>query len=143
MSQKSCGCPRSLFCDVCLAEALAAQERHDDELTAAVEQGLEDLLELATERYRDDDYALRWIQRLVDRRLREISPPSNRTKARISREVRWKVWKHDDFRCKHCGSRDALSVDHVYPESRGGSSDLDNLQTLCMPCNSRKGARVE
>ena len=31
---------------------------------------------------------------------------------------------------------------HVYPEVRGGSSELDNLQTLCRPCNSIKGAKI-
>lgn len=51
--------------------------------------------------------------------------------------------KRDDFRCKHCGTRDNLSVDHIHPESLGGTLDLDNLQTLCMPCNARKGVRVE
>lgn len=43
--------------------------------------------------------------------------------------------------CAHCGSTDRLTVDHVRPVARGGSNDEANLQCLCRPCNSRKGAR--
>ncbi len=57
----------------------------------------------------------------------------------IPRNVRWAVWKRDDFRCKQCGTRDNLSVDHILAEAKGGTLDMDNLQTLCRPCNSRKG----
>lgn len=35
-----------------------------------------------------------------------------------------------------------LSLDHIHPYSLGGEDTLGNLQTLCRPCNSRKGARV-
>jgi hypothetical protein len=31
-----------------------------------------------------------------------------------------------------------LVVDHIQPESRGGRTVADNLQTLCRACNSRK-----
>jgi 5-methylcytosine-specific restriction endonuclease McrA len=32
------------------------------------------------------------------------------------------------------------SVDHVEAHSRGGSSQIDNLATICAKCNARKGA---
>lgn len=60
----------------------------------------------------------------------------------ISRELRFEVWDRDNFTCQHCGTRRDLSVDHIYPESKGGPTLLDNLQTLCRPCNSRKGSKV-
>ena len=34
-----------------------------------------------------------------------------------------------------------LTVDHVVPQSQGGSDHLDNLQLLCGACNSVKGDR--
>lgn len=34
-----------------------------------------------------------------------------------------------------------LEVDHVQALSRGGTNDLENLQTLCSQCNNRKGPR--
>lgn len=45
-------------------------------------------------------------------------------------------------RCLACGADDVkLTVDHVVPVSRGGSNDIENIQPLCHPCNSRKGTK--
>lgn len=35
-----------------------------------------------------------------------------------------------------------LELDHIIPESRGGSTSSDNLTLACRPCNRKKGARV-
>lgn len=61
-------------------------------------------------------------------------------KAIIPPDIRWEVWERDNFTCRHCGVRRHLSVDHIIAESKGGPMTLDNLQTLCRSCNSRKGA---
>lgn len=63
-------------------------------------------------------------------------------KQRIPRSVQTAVWERDGFRCKTCGVQRELSVDHIHPEIKGGTLDLDNLQTLCRPCNSRKKDRL-
>lgn len=60
-------------------------------------------------------------------------------KQTIPREIRWQVWERDNFTCQKCGSRRYLTVDHIFPESKGGTLDIDNLQTLCRLCNSKKG----
>ena len=64
------------------------------------------------------------------------------TKKPIAKERRWEVWERDNFTCKHCGTRKNLAVDHIRPEVHGGSDELENLQTLCHPCNSRKGKKL-
>jgi hypothetical protein len=61
----------------------------------------------------------------------------------MSAAVRRQVFARDDYACRHCGRRSDLAVDHIFPWSLGGTDDLDNLQTLCRPCNSRKGARTD
>jgi hypothetical protein len=58
----------------------------------------------------------------------------------ITAALRWEIWERDDFRCKRCGARRFLTVDHIHPERHGGTLDPHNLQTLCHPCNSSKGA---
>ena len=59
----------------------------------------------------------------------------------IPPDIRWAVWERDNFTCKHCGSRKNLTIDHIVPESKGGKMTMENAQTLCKSCNSRKGAR--
>lgn len=60
-------------------------------------------------------------------------------KKKISSKIRWAVWERDNFTCQVCGTRKNLSIDHIHPESKGGTLDLSNLQTLCCRCNSLKG----
>ena len=36
---------------------------------------------------------------------------------------------------------DRFSCDHIDPQSLGGGDGPENIQTLCVPCNARKGAR--
>lgn len=72
----------------------------------------------------------------------EPSPDGSRyVKAYIPKRLRLAVFARDGHECLHCGATEDLSCDHVVPESRGGATTLDNLQVLCRPCNSRKGAR--
>lgn len=60
----------------------------------------------------------------------------------LSRAQRRAIFERDGNICLHCGTRQQLTVDHIWPVSLGGGDDPSNLQTLCRPCNSRKGARV-
>ena len=46
--------------------------------------------------------------------------------------------------CQLCGRKApqvVLHVDHIIPESKGGKTDLSNLQVLCETCNLGKGDR--
>ena len=49
---------------------------------------------------------------------------------------------HAGGRCLCCGRKRKLVADHVVPIAHGGSSDVDNIQPLCTPCNSSKGAKT-
>jgi hypothetical protein len=58
--------------------------------------------------------------------------------------LRFEVMRRDQFRCVSCGSSPAttagveLEVDHTVPWSKGGTTDLGNLRTLCSRCNRGK-----
>jgi hypothetical protein len=41
-----------------------------------------------------------------------------------------------------CGATNSLTVDHIVPLARGGTNAYENMQVLCVSCNSRKGSRV-
>lgn len=59
----------------------------------------------------------------------------------ISEKLRWRVFARDGYACKACGSGEMLRADHIIPESKGGPTTFENLQTLCHSCNARKGNR--
>lgn len=68
-------------------------------------------------------------------------PPAKK-KAHIKSSLRKQVYERDGYRCVQCAGWVNLSVDHIIPESQGGTTTLGNLQTMCVPCNIRKGARA-
>ncbi len=43
--------------------------------------------------------------------------------------------------CVRCGATEYLTADHIIPLSRGGTSDLANLQVLCRSHNAAKRDR--
>ena len=86
-----------------------------------------------------------FIQELFAERL--IGPDSRPDRAadkeKISASLRKRVFERDAYRCQHCGGWEDLCADHVIPESKGGATTEENLQTLCGPCNRAKGAKEE
>jgi 5-methylcytosine-specific restriction endonuclease McrA len=55
------------------------------------------------------------------------------------------IFARDQSRCQYCGKRFAtteLSLDHVVPRSRGGTSTWENVVCCCIQCNVCKGGRT-
>jgi 5-methylcytosine-specific restriction endonuclease McrA len=51
----------------------------------------------------------------------------------------------DGHQCQYCGASLAphqLSMDHVVPRSRGGTTTWENVVCSCLRCNTRKGGRT-
>ncbi len=48
--------------------------------------------------------------------------------------------KHKN-KCLRCKKSKKLTPDHVVPISKDGSSNIENIQPLCQPCNSQKGSK--
>lgn len=64
-------------------------------------------------------------------------------KVQISSDIRRRVLKRDGQRCRYCGSKqEPFHMDHVYPESKGGETTVNNLVTACGPCNFKKSYTV-
>jgi hypothetical protein len=68
----------------------------------------------------------------------------HKTNRSVSLSLRYEVLKRDNFRCVGCGVTPALTpgtqlhIDHKVPWSKGGETELTNLQTLCSDCNLGK-----
>lgn len=56
----------------------------------------------------------------------------------ISETTKKIVFTRDAGRCRCCGSSSNLEYDHVTPFSCGGSSQVSNIQLLCLSCNRSK-----
>lgn len=88
------------------------------------------------------------------------------TRSGVSQAKRRALMRDSRYACQFCGVRGrevrtknpwaknatfsypttisglSLSIDHVIPRSRGGSSDLPNLRVLCTSCNGLRGAPI-
>lgn len=75
---------------------------------------------------------------------------------------RFRVYYHKGIKCVSCGieathievgvasnmglhtdlmaGNKGMTIDHIIPKSKGGSSDLENLQPMCRECNKKKGS---
>ena len=72
-----------------------------------------------------------------------------RHSAAVLKSKRWPALlfaakRRDGFKCKSCGARGRLEVDHIKPVRTHPELgfEFDNLQTLCVTCHSRK-TRIE
>ena len=76
----------------------------------------------------------------VIRLVRYVRVPRDVHRRKITRRA---VLARDAYTCQYCGRESAgLTVDHVIPRSRGGSSHWDNIVAACAPCNRKKGNRL-
>lgn len=53
-----------------------------------------------------------------------------------------KIIERDGNKCNFCKKESRLTIDHVYPVSKGGEDCLNNLQLLCQSCNSSKSNKL-
>lgn len=65
----------------------------------------------------------------------------------MSDSLRYDVLRRDGFRCQICGATQKdgvrLHVDHIFPVSKGGLTEMTNLRTLCERCNMGKRDKIE
>jgi len=67
-------------------------------------------------------------------------------KTRISRRLKERIAEAAQHRCGYCHTREAISgipltIEHIIPESGGGTSEEENLWLACRPCNVERAAR--
>lgn len=66
----------------------------------------------------------------------------------LSDTVRRRIRERAKFRCEYCQTAEILSgircvADHIRPQSRGGSDEMDNLCAACSFCNGCKYAKID
>ena len=73
---------------------------------------------------------------MVIRLVTFVKVPRDTHRRKITRRA---VFARDGWQCQYCGSKANLTVDHVIPRSKGGTSTWENIVASCAPCNRRKG----
>ena len=108
------------------------RRRQSDRLYSTTERGREVRLS-AAERYRKTDKGMT---------TRRITKARRRGAIGNFTAEQWAA-RCAEFgnKCAHCGTTEALEIDHIKPISLGGTNTIDNVQPLCRRCNSSKGAR--
>ena len=76
---------------------------------------------------------------VVIRLVSYVRVPRDAHRRKITRRA---VFARDGWACQYCGASSNLTVDHVIPRSKGGSSNWENIVASCAPCNRRKGDRL-
>ena len=76
---------------------------------------------------------------VVIRLVSYVHVPRDAHRRKITRRA---VFARDGWTCQYCGSHSNLTVDHVIPRSKGGTSSWENIVASCAPCNRRKGDRL-
>ena len=76
----------------------------------------------------------------VVRLLKMVKKP--KCPVRFSRQ---NIYARDRYKCQYCGETcpsEELTYDHIYPKSRGGKTEWENIVTCCVECNREKGGRT-
>ena len=87
-----------------------------------------------------------WEQLLRQTEVADVLLPSGaifrKSQRQIDSNIAWLVFERDDFRCRYCGARKPLSVDHVDLYEERGATVPENLISACKPCNKTRGNRT-
>lgn len=78
-------------------------------------------------------------QELIDEGT--LFPEANK-RPPIPKEVVDTVWNRDAGKCVYCGSTENIHLDHIIPFSKGGATNVENLQLLCQKCNLEKSNKI-
>lgn len=97
----------------------------------------------------------RWDGTRVLRSAREEFPVPSVIRRRVYLNIRrrreasgmkrLRIYMRDKFRCQYCGEKKKpteLTLDHIFPRSRGGENSPVNIVTACTTCNNRKANRT-
>jgi 5-methylcytosine-specific restriction endonuclease McrA len=73
-----------------------------------------------------------------------VSPKSHRIRKKVKFDYDL-VNARDNYVCAYCGEKyphKYMTVDHIFPQHRGGKDSWENCITACKSCNNAKGGKT-
>ena len=120
-------------CDITKEEICESDGWYGNSLIHISNKGMEILIEDWINR-NSNKCGIPIILKYIENRLTTKIRPDRFIPYYLKKKVLLK-YKH---KCRLCGSTDKLEFDHIKPVSKGGISELSNLQILCKNCNLKK-----
>lgn len=121
-------------------ERKAREIAHERQLSARARTLAAELVMIADELQWGDGTASGCAQDFLSRAAEEAGIPWSSYRFTDMSVSARSIFARDGWECQRCGSHRDLTIDHKIARANGGTDEPGNLQTLCMMCNSRKGA---
>lgn len=103
------------------------------------EKEKEEIRKRLLERQRKRDLEKMVLNEMIDEGL--VFPDSNK-RPPIPKDIVDIIWSRDEGKCVYCGSNENIHIDHIIPFSKGGATNVENLQLLCQKCNLQKSNKI-
>lgn len=106
-----------------------------------------DLYEKIKQHFNSNADAKKWISIQVAQSATKLGIDLSTNRPTLSKTSRYAILHRAGFKCQACGDKPTtknavtLHIDHITPYSLGGSNSDNNLQVLCLQCNTSKGNR--
>jgi len=104
-------------------------------------------LHKGAKKYQDSIRVSKEHKRIVKRLCELVRNNTKRGNGGSFTKNEWEeIKKKQEYKCLHCKKQEPeikLTVDHIIPISKGGTSFKENLQGLCRKCNAKKGTKYE
>lgn len=130
----------SLTCDFCNKRTdRVVVIKAGDDIQFACRKHLPKLVHEMFIKYDDDYVEMCSIQ---DVNFADKKETKKKVRSEMTLKLRYKIMKRDNFKCTICGKsmpEVELCVDHIIQVCKGGTSEENNLRTLCNLCNAGKG----
>jgi len=105
-----------------------------DESTEVLEMGREDWEKFLRQ---TDTMETEILQRASDGKITKAIV--RKCQRQIDQKVAWTCYERDEYKCRYCGAKLPLTVDHLVRWEEGGPTTVDNLLSACKKCNRTRG----
>lgn len=62
-----------------------------------------------------------------------------KSQRQIDAVMSWRVFERDEYKCRYCGQKKPLTIDHLDLWEDGGCTTDENLVAACKKCNKTRG----